>query len=173
MKTETTKINEWLRLFYEGGTSPEQEQELRRYFATTENIPDELQTDKEVFLKLSFLSDVEDSSIGMPQGFDERLEILLDGLAGKGKRPATVFRLWKQAVGIAASIAILLSAGIFFRQNKHHALTDTCSTPEIAYVETQRALLLVSERLNKGFSRLEKADQNISKVNEILDKKLN
>jgi hypothetical protein len=173
MKIGENDINELLGLFYEGKTSIEQELELHRYFVTAKNIPEELQADREVVLKLSSLPE-DDNSIDLPQGFDERLEKLFESFAEKKKKKLVpVFRFWKQAAGIAASIAILLSAGIFFQQNRHQPLTDTYDTPEEAYIETQRALLLVSEKMNKGFNSLDAADKNISKASEILNKRLN
>jgi hypothetical protein len=169
---EPEKINELLHLYYEGATSPEQEQEFYRCLKKDGDIPESLRSEAELFLKLFSQSYAEDNSIDIPKGFDERLNALLDRFAAKEKKRKRIL-LWKQAGGIAASVAILLSAGILFKQNMHSGLTDTYSTPEEAYAETQHALMLVSERLNEGFSRLEKADGNIMKVNEILNKKRN
>ena len=70
-------------------------------------------------------------------------------------------------MSIAASVLIVLSAGIFAyfgnSGNRNQMLVDTFSNPEEAYIETQKTLLLVSGKLNKGI-------QQVEKVNDIIDK---
>ncbi|MDR1808891.1 MAG: DUF4252 domain-containing protein [Prevotella sp.] len=72
------------------GTSPEQESELFRRFASAETVPAELQADQEAFLKLYSLSNTESADIDMPQGFDERLETLL---ADEDRSETSVIRI--------------------------------------------------------------------------------
>ena len=76
-------------------------------------------------------------------------------------------KTWRWAMSIAASVLIVLSAGIFAyfgnSGNRNQMLVDTFSNPEEAYIETQKTLLLVSGKLNKGI-------QQVEKVNDIIDK---
>ena len=63
--------------------------------------------------------------------------------------------------GIAASLILLFSVGIFiYHQEKEAQLTnieptDTYDNPEDAYAEANRALLKFSKSLNKGLEKVE------------------
>ena len=75
--------------------------------------------------------------------------------------------------GIAASICLILSIGIYpYLEQPKPVLTDTYSNPQDAYKEAQKALLLVSNNLNKGVSQLESAQEDMNKVNEIINKQI-
>lgn len=50
---------------------------------------------------------------------------------------------------------------------------DTCSTPEEAYVQAQRALALMSSSLNKGLEEIETIHQTTGKVKENVYEQLN
>lgn len=165
---DANKIKSLLDLYYEGVTSPEEEKILYNYFRQN-NIPEELQSEKEVFLKLYCLS--ENDFTEVPEGFEKKIDTLIDTLASKEKKKTT---LWKKAAGIAASIVIILSVGVFLHQDKNERiLADTYETPEEAYEETEKELLLVSLKLNKGFGQLEKAEKDMIRVNKILNEKIN
>lgn len=50
---------------------------------------------------------------------------------------------------------------------------DTCSTPEEAYVQAQRALVLMSSSLNKGLEEIETIHETTGKVKENVYEQLN
>lgn len=163
-------INKLLHSFYEGETSREEERMLYEFFSEG-NIPEDMIPEKRIFLQL--YSPQEDNA---PLHLEEKLNTLIDNLA-KNEKITQAQRIalpikqmnktWRWAISIAASILIMLSAGIFayFENNKikNQMLVDTFSDPEKAYIETQKTLLLVSGKLNKGI-------QQVEKVNDIIDK---
>ena len=76
--------------------------------------------------------------------------------------------------GVAASILLCIS----FLQYKssyhaHDRLSDTYTNPKDAAAAAEKALLLLSQNLNKGISQVDNAGQEIDKVNNILNKHLN
>lgn len=163
-------IKTLLHSFYEGETSQEEEKALYEFFSG-ENIPEDMISEKRIFLKL-YAGQQND----MPLHLEEKLSTLIDNLErgeDNKSKPHIVSPIkltnksWRWAMSIAASILIVLSVGIFayFGNNssKSPMLVDTYSNPEDAYLETQRTLLLVSGKLNKGI-------QQIEKVNDIIDK---
>lgn len=168
MEKNINEIIKLIALFYDGETSPEQEQALHDYFMQ-DNVDAELQGEKEIFLKLYSLHGAND--IEIPQGIDNELGVFIDGLAKKEKRKK-LYLSWKIIGGVAASIFIALSVLLFTRQQEEKSLlVDTYSTPEEAYEETERTLLLVSSKLDKGLDQWEKAEENMSRVNRILNEK--
>jgi len=57
------------------------------------------------------------------------------------------------AMGAAAGLLIL--AGTFFFFNSRVETNDTFSDPQLAYAETMKILMEVSEKMNKGLTSLE------------------
>jgi hypothetical protein len=119
-------------------------------------------------------------NIEVPAGLEAKLEALIDNLAGKERasaKKARRIRLW--AVRIAASLALLISIGLYFHPEKKDNQQITCPSgavindPEIAYREAQKALILVSLNFNKGVNQLELATNEMEKANYKLTKLLN
>lgn len=162
-------IKTLLYSFYEGETSQEDEKTLYEFFSG-ENIPEDMVSEKRIFLKL-YSGQLNDA----PLHLEEKLNTLIDNLEREDNKKQTshivlpikhMNKPWRWAMSIAASILIVLSAGIFAyfgENNKSSMLVDTYSNPEDAYLETQKTLLLVSGKLNKGIQQMEK-------VNKIIDK---
>lgn len=159
-------IKRLLHSFYEGETSQEEELIIYNFFLE-EDIPDDLVLEKRIFLKL--YSGQEND---VPPYLEEKLNILIDDLEKEEKSRSNlsiklINKSWRHYIAIAASILVVLSVGIWIysenSNNKKPILVDTFSNPEEAYIETQKTLLLVASKLNKGFCEVEK-------VNEIIDK---
>ncbi|PXV61040.1 hypothetical protein CLV62_12739 [Dysgonomonas alginatilytica] len=163
-------IKSLLHSFYEGETSKEEEKILSDFFET-ESIPEEMENERRIFRKL--YSAQENNA---PAHLEGKLNTLIDNLAAKEESHKTshvalptghLSKPVRWAMSIAAGILIILSAGIFAHfennRNKNEMLVDTYSNPEEAYLETQKTLLLVSGKLNKGIKQIEK-------VNDIIDK---
>ena len=166
------EIEKLIADFYEGKTSVSQEKELMHFFETQE-VPLHLLADKILFQKMYN----SDSKIEVPAHLEQKLSNLIDSWEQKEKenKPHQEKRIinWHWVSGIAASLFLILSIGFYTHQQQQvPILTDTYSNPKDAYKETQKALLLVSNNLNKGVSQLESAQKDVNKVNKILDEQI-
>ena len=120
-------------------------------------------------------SDWKDEEITIPDGLEAKLEQLIDGLAEQEMQTKRR-RLWTGVFSAAAGIALLLSIGVFFppKQPRDLQLTaQNIENPELAYVETLKALEKVSANFNKGTDQLAFVSGKIEKTNNILDKTFN
>ncbi|NDV93729.1 hypothetical protein D0T84_02195 [Dysgonomonas sp. 521] len=176
----TYDIKKLIEAFYLGETTAEEELRLLSYFQG-EDVADELLDEKEVFLAM-----YKSETIDVPAGLESKLNNLIDGLASQETTEAPLENtarrrsLWLKAGSIAAGIAILVSAGVYFNSK-----ADT--TPPIAegqsgtmskedeqkIKEAQEALILLSSKFNKGLDQLAVASENMDKTNEILNKTFN
>jgi hypothetical protein len=68
--------------------------------------------------------------------------------------------LLRYLVAASFALAIVLS-GIFFLRSERDEITDTFTDPQLAYAETQKTLLFISQKMNEGMKPLD----NISKIN--------
>ena len=160
-------INKLLDSFYEGQTTQEEEKVLYKFFSE-ETIPEDMVSEKQIFLKL-----YSGQQNDVPLHLEKKLNSLIDNLERKehNKQQTPIVlpirqlsKPWKWAMCIAASILLFISAGIFAYfgyNNKTPMLVDTYSNPEDAYLETQKTLLLVSNKLNKGIKQVEKVNDII------------
>lgn len=155
MKTED--IKELLERFYEGNTTEEEERVLKEYFSGND-IAEELKAEQVFFRALN----TDDATV--PDQLEERLERQINQwnrIEKTARRSATRISL-RWIVGVAASLLILFSIGIFVsRQGKEENLSsieqaDTYDNPEDASAEAARALTKFSKSLNKGLGTLEK-----------------
>lgn len=113
----------------------------------------------------------------LPEGLSRRLEKQIDTWASteeKKTRSLTCRRTLYWLSGVAATILLCIS----FLQYKssyqaHDRLSDTYTNPKDAAAAAEKALLLLSQNLNKGISQVDNAGQEIDKVNNILNKHLN
>jgi len=174
-------IKRFLDAYYDGSSTPEQEEILMQYFSG-DDVADELLAEKEMFLEMQEI----DGGIDIPSGFEDKIVNLVDDLAKQEDRveasPVQKRRsilLW--FVSAAACIALIVSAGLYFNRQPlgqgsvlaHTNLKDTYTDPDVAYEEARKALLLVSGNLNKGMDQLSTVQENIDKSNEILNRSLN
>jgi hypothetical protein len=120
-------------------------------------------------------NDWKDEEIIIPEGLEAKLEQLIDDLAEQEKQTKRR-RLWISALSAAASIALMVSVGVFFytqpprdRQLTAHEIQRL----ELAYLEAQKALENVSVHFNRGMNQLAFVSEKIEKTNQILDKTFN
>ena len=166
------EIEELLARYYDGKTSRAEEKELKRFF-TEEDVPDHLLSEKELFLRLSVLP-----VPGEPGNLKNKLDRLIDEWdtceqhkEKAGKRIRTVRLQWIGS--IAASLLILFSTGIYLYASYNVPVPqDTCATPEEAYAQTRKALLMFSSTLNKGIEQVEKVQATTGKIQENLNEQL-
>lgn len=166
------EIEKLIADYYEGKTSVEEEKELKRFFETQE-VPPHLLADKKLFQEM--YNDCNETEV--PPHLEQKLSHLIDTWAEEEKtiRPHQKKKVinWQWISGVAASICIILSIGLYpYLEQEKPTLTDTYSNPQDAYKEAQKALLLVSNNLNKGVSQMENARKDMNKVNKILNEQL-
>ena len=113
----------------------------------------------------------------IPEGLESRLSRKIDQWDTgerrtlKIKKHTRVLRL--QWIGsIAASLLILLSVGLYLYK-PYPAPQDTCATPEEAYAQAQKALIMLSSSLNKGIEKVESVQEATGKIQENVNEQLN
>ena len=169
------RINELRNRFFEGTTTREEEKELMNYFVHEEEVPKEWMQEQQFFRQLAM---AHDTNPPVPAGLKERLSQKIDAWAESEKRvsptlnPTRRHRRWWIA-GAAASL--LLAGSISLKVTQTTAEKDAHAelTPEMALIETERALLLLSSTLNKGMEQMYIAQQTTQKVQENINKALN
>ena len=143
-------IEALLERYYDAQTSEAEEQRLKDFFLH-EEVPAHLQAEKEMFLQLQ--------ATDVPEGLEERLSQSIDRW---DKKHRTLRLQWIGS--IAASLLLLFGAGWYLQEPPRK---DTCATPEEAYVEAQKALVLFSTALNKGMKQMDALHETTERVEKI------
>ena len=143
-------IEALLERYYDAQTSEAEEQRLKDFFLH-EEVPAHLQAEKEMFLQLQ--------TTDVPEGLEERLSQSIDRW---GKKHRTLRLQWIGS--IAASLLLLFGAGWYLQEPPRK---DTCATPEEAYAEAQRALVMFSTALNKGMKQMDALHETTERVEKI------
>ena len=143
-------IEALLERYYDAQTSEAEEQRLKDFFLH-EEVPAHLQAEKEMFLQLQ--------ATDVPKGLEERLSQSIDRW---GKKHRTLRLQWIGS--IAASLLLLFGAGWYLQEPPRK---DTCATPEEAYMEAQKALVLFSTALNKGMKQMDVLQETTERVEKI------
>ena len=168
------QIKSLLSRFYEGHTTQEEERLLADFFRR-EDVPEELQEDKQLFLMLAQISDQE-----MPTDIAEEITAFVNDLGQTEKKPVLseekqhkgiIYRLKtppKMFYRVAATVAILLAigGGVLFHQRTYATdpFRDTCSTPE----EAAREILYANDIINRSFAPFrQSANMATEQVNEM------
>ena len=127
------QIQKLLEKYWAAETSVAEEQELRSYFLLHKENAD---PHTAYFLMLSEESEIEAPSRPLPV------------------QETRIVPMWKRAIGIAAAVLLLVSAGIFIERqmSKPGMLANenvqSIEDPNEAYEQAKEALLLVSQKLN-------------------------
>lgn len=173
---ELDEIKDLLNAYYEGKADTSQEKRLHEFFCRAD-VPQELSADKELFLSLTSLQETPK----IPSGLESRIASCIDDweqeeqvrLARHEKVSHRIFL--RRCAGIAAGLFLVFSVGTYlyhhFQLRPHSE--DTCASPEEAYAEAQKALLLFSHSLNKGLAQMEKAEEATVKVKKVVEKHVN
>lgn len=155
----TQELRKQIDSFFEGNLSQADEQALRDYLAAHE-VPQEFHEEKRIVLALV----PHDTDI--PEGLEERLSTFIDRLPAH-KKAIRFTPVWRWVSGVAAALIVASAAGLYFTRQE----TPRLSQQEIyACAEAQRALLLVSQKLNKGTQQWQQAQQEIVKTNQVINK---
>lgn len=155
MTISTHKIEYLLVRFYDGQTSEAEEQMLRQYFASS-CCDETLEGERQMFLALAGAAPAADD-------LQHRLSRSIDGWATVEHLSTRHTRRTLVRLTSAAAIALVLVAGatawLTMSDTKDVAATserDTYTDPRDAYAETQRALLLFSNSINKGLDEIDR-----------------
>ena len=143
-------IEALLERYYDAQTSEAEEQRLKDFFLH-EKVPAHLQAEKEMFLQLQ--------ASAVPEGIEERLSQSIDRW---GKKHRTLRLQWIGS--IAASLLLLFGAGWYLQEPPRK---DTCATPEEAYAEAQKALVMFSTALNKGMKQMDALHETTERMEKI------
>jgi len=127
-----------IQSYYNGDTSPEEEDFLLGYFSG-DNVAKELQPEKEYFMQLSKLKQTD-----IPTGFSSKMDALFEDLGHKGTVRIRRKRLLIWAGGIAAAIAIIaFFATDSYNINNQPVLSQVDSFPSKAEVNKPDTVVVV------------------------------
>jgi hypothetical protein len=169
------QLRKLLQKYYNGETTLKEENALRKYFLESPVTDEEFRSEREQFIMLDKL-EKQDVPV---KDFEKKLEALIDNQ----KVIYPVFKrskIWLQIAAVAASVLIIFGVynSIKYLTGKP-AYEDTIDDPYLAYEETKKTLLYISEKLNYGTRELENIDKlnnsvqklrTVSKLNQGLDK---
>ena len=147
---ETKKVKQLLQRYFNGESSLAEERLLENYFQSG-NVANDLKKYEGFFGGMSELAE---------NGRDENLEdeIMDFILKNEPKEKPKSRWLWQMVSGIAASIIIVISGLLFFRQSEEQ-FKDTFDNPETAYAYAEQTLGFVSSKYNKGLAALSNFDK--------------
>lgn len=157
-------IKELLEKFYAGKTTLKEEDDLKRFFIE-ESVPERLRPDQELFRSLIAME--EEATLG--DNFDQSVLSQIKGSPFRWDRRKWIYTL----SGVAAAAVIVISlwiGGVFAPQRQ---LPGTIDNPQLAYAETKKALITVSDNLNKGLDPVkcatEKLDEPVQQASKLGD----
>lgn len=167
------KAKELLAKFYDGTTTPEEEQALH-HFLLADECPDELKVDRIIIAELTNENSTPVSNELVPRiaAAIDKEELTYTIKMKKKKKNRLQYRFIYRLAGIAAGIILIVAVGSYFYSNKATVYKDTCQSTEEARVEAEQALLIVSKTLNQGIITLQKTDQETKNIGRILKKEL-
>ena len=111
----------------------------------------------------------------LPKGLEERLEKQIDALA-EAEHPhirLAHFRSFRWAIG---GIAAAFIGALFWVQLEQEATpptpSDTFSDPKEAAFVAEKALVMLSQNLNKGLAQAQASTEEMRQINQIINKHL-
>lgn len=141
--------------YYNGETTLEEERSLRAFFSR-EEVPSHLKDEK---IKFQFYCNALNESVDW--AFEEKL---VSGYTGTHKIMPFFNRIRTASIAagilLLAGVSLCLNKDTLFKKKNNYGTYDN---PQIAYNQTKKALLLISDKLNKGNRNLSK----ISRLNEM------
>lgn len=164
---DSTRVQQLLDKYYNGHTSLHEEHELKSFF--NGDVPDEFQVDKQLFMHLQNEMKTADPQFNVAaslnQLIDEQEEIKVKTIPYR--------RVGWWVYRFAATVAIIFSVYLAHEyiispqlaMQEEKELKDTFENPELAYLETKKALLYLSANLNKGTEEL----KNLDKFNQSIE----
>jgi len=145
---ELDRIEILLEKYFEAETSIAEEKELKDYFASSDVAP-HLEQYKPIF----------------GYATQAKQEQFTATIPLKAKKRNTA--VW---LSVAASVVVLLSVGLFTFNHYNQPVSGDLGTyddPEVAFRETQKALDLISESVNKGIGSMNYLNEYEQSKNKI------
>ena len=177
------QVKSLLSRFYEGQTTPEEERQLAAFFRR-EDVPEDLQQDKQLFLLLAQTSEQE-----MPQDIADEITAFVNNLGQTDIQPLThvseqhkgvIFRFKtppKVMYRVAATVAILLAigGGVLHHQRTYapDPFRDTCATPEEAAAQIQRANSMIAKATEQCMAPTSKALRQADATKQVINQYIN
>lgn len=153
-------MNKLLEKYWEGNTSLEEEQQLKRYF-TSGNVASEHLAYKALFDTLALSNEVPQQS--------------LNAFARVNKSSSWLHALGNhkyKSMAVAAGLGILVATGALVQDRFFTPIQEdlgTYETPEEAYEATVQALQLMGTQLNNGKEKLKPLNKIEEKTNEVFN----
>jgi hypothetical protein len=145
------RIEKLLEKYFEAETSIAEEKELKDYFASSD-VAQHLELYKPLFGYAV-------------QAKQEQFTAMIPLKTKKRNRV-----VW---LSVAASVAVLLGVGLFTFNNPPASKSNdygTTDDPEVAFRETQKALAMISEHVNKGIGSMGYLNEYEQSKNKIFKK---
>ncbi|NNT71786.1 hypothetical protein HKT18_06105 [Flavobacterium sp. IMCC34852] len=142
------RIEKLIEKYFEAETTLEEEKELKAYFSS-DNVAPPLEQYKPIF-GYATQAKQEQFTASIPLNTTKRRGVF-----------------W---LSIAASVAVLLSVGLFTFNHYNQPVSEDLGTyddPEEAFRETQKALALISESVNKGIGSMSYINEYEQSKNKI------
>lgn len=142
------RIEILLEKYFEAQTSIAEEKELKNYFASPD-VAQHLEQYKPIF-GYATQAKQEQFTATIPLNTKKRKSVV-----------------W---LSVAASVAVLLSVGLFTFNHYNQPVSEDLGTyddPEVAFRETQKALALISQSVNKGIESMEYLNEYEQSKNKI------
>ena len=153
---EKNQIHRLLEKYFEGNTSLKEEKDLRDYFSGSDiNNPEWTSMKRQFDLLISGQGihfDISDLESGILKSIDD--------YERQHNPPLRKSYIIRYLVAASVSIAFILSGILLFR-TQHTQIADTYSDPQLAYAETQKTLLFISQKMNDGMKPL----NHINRIN--------
>lgn len=148
-------MNELLEKYWEGTTSHEEEQRLKRYFASS-SVSAEHEVYKPLFATLHM---------------ESQEDVSFDAFAKVNKKGLFLRKLdnhkWK-SLAVAAGLAALMTTGLIYQDSiAPEPDLGTYDNPEEAYEATVNALQFMGTKINAGKAKLEPLQTLEVKKNEV------
>lgn len=144
---EKHQINQLIEKYFEGNTSLKEEKILREYLSQ-----DEYNDWPELKKQFGYFKEAQELSLNTSR-LESRIISSIEEFERQSSPPAKKRSITRYLVAATIAAAIII-AGIFIARSPDNRIRDTYTDPAIAYAETQKALLLVSQKMNQGIKPL-------------------
>ncbi|MBN1790549.1 MAG: hypothetical protein JW830_08640 [Bacteroidales bacterium] len=153
---DTNRIRQLLVRYFEGATTLEEERTLRDYFTGDQPVEEDLIPFRDQFnlFDETLISQAESDAL-QAKIMNRILSMEADGEVKTSKM--SLKRLM-MAASVAAAIGLSV---LLITRFQNSEVKDTYADPQLAYQETQKALLYISQKMNHGLEPL----NNVSKIN--------
>lgn len=143
---DSEHIEKLLEKYWDCQTSLEEERELRDFFRGGE-VPEKLRDTASLFRYFD-----DEQSRKLVGDFDKKVKSKLSGSRPKGR--VVKMLSWKQVARIAAGLVVVVAATFLIREEIRKSypeeMQDSYTDPQLAYEETKKALMMISNTFGKA-----------------------